>query len=334
MTETRNNKGRRILIACIVLALIGAAVYFYIGKNNEAAADDGYTETEAVTMTIENTLESDGEIVSALEENILPHTSYYFEEINVEEGEAVEEGGTILTYTNGYEMTAPYDCVITGWSLPDEEEILTTDHYVSIAGTDVLQMELSVSEEEIGKISLGDSAAVTVDATGASYDAEVSYISQIGSYSGGNSSFTARVTFDNDGTLKLGMSGTASVALEKAENVVAVPVDAVSSRGGTSYVTVNENGEQVQKEVETGISNDSYIEIKSGLEEGDTVLVKNSEDSSTDRSGMPGGMGGSGDMGGMPGGGGNGSGGNRPDGGGSGRPSGGSGGQGGKPGGN
>ena len=47
-----------------------------------------------------------------------------------------------------------------------------------------------------------------------------------------------------------------------------------------SYVTVNENGEQVQKEVETDISNDSYIEITSGLEEGESVLVKNHEDSS------------------------------------------------------
>ena len=61
------------------------------------------------------------------------------------EGDALDEGDTILTYTNGYKMTAPYDCVVESWYLPDVGDQLTTSHYVTIAGTDVMQMELSVS---------------------------------------------------------------------------------------------------------------------------------------------------------------------------------------------
>lgn len=335
MTENKSKKGRILAAVIVAAAVIAGLVYFFAGRDSASSDGDGYTEFKVTTMTIENTIESDGEITSVLEEDVLPHTSYYLEEINVEEGEALPEGGTILTYTNGYTMTAPYDCVVVGWDLPDEEEQLTSDHYVSIAGTDVLQMEISISEDQIGNISTGDSAVVTVDATGARYDAEVSYISQMGSYSGGTSSFTARVAFDNDGSLKLGMSGTAMVSLERAENVLAVPADAVSTRGGTSYVTVPENGEQTQKEVETGISNGSYTEIKSGLSEGDTVLVKSSDDSSSgsrDGMGGRGDMGGPGDMGGMPGsGGGSGGSGGGPGGSGGSRPegSGGSGGPGG-----
>lgn len=304
MTDKSNKSKviRRTAIIFLTLLAIAAGTYFYVNHNAKASADDGYTETQAILMTIENNLESDGEITSALEEDVLPYTSYYLEEINVEEGDAVKEDGTILTYTNGYTMTAPYDCVIVGWNLPEEEEQLTSEHYISIAGTDVLQMEVSVSEEDISKISLGDTATVTVDAANESYEAEVSYISQMGSYSGGSSSFTARVTFDNDGSLKLGMSGSAAISLEKAENVIAVPVDAVSTNRGTSYVTTVVDGEQTQTEVETGISNGSYIEIKSGLEEGAVVLVKDSEDSSSGQSGMRDGMGG------MPGGGSGGSG--------------------------
>lgn len=301
-TGTKKKKGRILLLAGLVLIAAAAGLYLCISKSAGTADEDGYTETQAVKMTIENDLSSEGEITSALEEEVLPHTSYYLEEINVEEGEAVEEGGTILTYTNGYTMTAPYDCVVVSWDLPDEEEQLTSDHSVTIAGTDVLQMEVSVSEEDVSKISLGDAATVTVDAADKSYEAEVSYVSQMGSYSGGSSSFTARVAFDNDGSLKLGMSGTASISLEKAEDAVAVPVGAVSTRQGSSYVTTLVDGEQTQTEVETGISNDSYIEIKSGLEEGDTVLVKKSEDSSSEQSGRRS------EMGGMPGGGSSGSG--------------------------
>lgn len=302
-TVEKKKTGRKIAVICLALAAIAAGAFFYFSKSGAAEATEGYTQSEAARMTIENTLESDGEIISSLEENVLPYTSYYLDTINVEEGDALDEGDTILTYTNGYTMTAPYNCVVLGWDLPDEEEQLTSDHYITIAGTDVLEMELSVSEEQIGKVSMGDAATVTVDATGTRYDAEVSYISQVGSYSGGSSTFTARVSFDNDGELKLGMSGTASIAIEKAEDVIAVPVNAVSTRGGTSYVTLAED-EETPVEVETGISNGSYIEIKSGLEEGDVVLVKVSEeDSSSRRSGRPEGMGGSGEMGGRNGGG-------------------------------
>ena len=177
-------------------------------------------------MTIENTLSSDGEVLSSLEEEISPHTSYYLDEIKVEEGEALEEGDTILTYTNGYKMKAPYNCVVKSWSLPEEEEQLTADHYVTVAGTDVLQMELSVDEDDVSLIKAGDEAAITVGATDSSCEGVVTSISEVGEYASSGSSFTAYVTFENDGNIKLGMNGTAAITLEKAENVIGVPVGA------------------------------------------------------------------------------------------------------------
>lgn len=294
MTKTgkRKHAGRN-LVLILMGTVIAVAAIFLVSNQNQSNAEDTVTTAQAVRMTIETSLESDGEIESSLEENVEPYTSYYLEEIKVEAGQALSEGDVILTYTNGYEMTAPYNCVVEGWNLPEEEEQLTSDHYVTIAGTDVMQMTISVNESNIAAISLGDKATVTVSATGGVYDAEISYISQVGSYSNGNSTFTARVTFDNDGTLKLGMSGSATISLERAENVVAVPVSAVNTKGKMSFVSVmSETGEVTQTEVETGISNDSFIEIKSGVNEGDAVVVTVSEDSSSGAWTMPGGMGG------------------------------------------
>ena len=300
MARSKKKKTGWIIFMILVIAVAGGAAYFMANKPKEVNAEDDYTVTQATKTTIETSLESSGEITSSLEENVEPHTSYYLDEIKVEEGQALKEGDVILTYTNDEEMTAPYNCVIKGWSLPESEEQLTSDHYVTIAGTDVLQMTISVNESNIADLELGDKATVTVDATGGTYDAEVSYISQVGSYSGGNSSFSARVTFDNDGKLKLGMSGTATVSLEKAENVIAVPAGAVNKKGPMSFVTtVDESGEMSQVQVETGISNDSFIEIKSGLNEGDSVVVTSSDDSSSGfPSEMPGGMSGMPDFGG------------------------------------
>ncbi len=299
MSDTIKKK-KSVKIKWLVIVLIiaaAAAGFFFIRKPVTMPGISSERTVQVSKMTIEKTLESDGEVKSALEENILPHTSYYLGKINVEEGEALKEGDTILTYTNGYTMTAPYNCVVTSWSLPELDEQLTSDHYVTVAGTDVLEMEMSLSDSEVLQLSVGDSATVTVDAVESMYDAEVTYISEVGEYSSGSSSFTAKVTFDNDGSLKLGMSGFAVVSLEKAEDVLAVPADAVSTKGGVSYVTVPGEGDNAssQIEVETGITNGTFTEIKSGLNEGDQVIVKTSDDSSSDwrdQMGGPGGMGG------------------------------------------
>lgn len=281
------DKKQKILISCIVVVVIASMVLLITRISTEVA--ENITTVEASTMNIENTLTSEGEISSSLEEDVLPHTSYYLEEINVKEGEAVEEDGIILTYTNGSTMKAPYNCVVESWNLPEEDEQLTSEHYITIAGTDVMKMKLSVAEDQIAEVSVGDSATITIEATNQTYEGDVSYVSQVGTYSDGSSTFEAELTFDNDGKVMLGMNGTAEIKLESAENVVAVPVNAVSTKNGKTYVTLVDGNKTTQQEVETGISNDSYIEIKSGLEEGNKVQVVVSNDDSSNQQFGPGG---------------------------------------------
>lgn len=68
------------------------------------------------------------------------------------------------------------------------------------------------------------------------------------------------------------MSANCTVILEKAENVVVVPKEAIQTANNANYVVVvNDYGTTENVTVETGISNDAYTEIKSGLNEGETV---------------------------------------------------------------
>ena len=89
------------------------------------------------------------------------------------------------------------------------------------------------------------------------------------------------------------MSVTATITTAKAENAVLVPVSAIQTKDGESYVTVvtddNENGTQTK--VETGIINDTYAQITSGVSEGDQVkTITRSSSSSDEKSDMKGGM--------------------------------------------
>ena len=91
------------------------------------------------------------------------------------------------------------------------------------------------------------------------------------------------------------MSANCAVILEKAENVIVVPKEAIQTSNNTKYVVVvNEDGSTENVTVETGISNDAYTEIKSGLLGTETVaytVTTTTTNGSTNRTFMNGGNG-------------------------------------------
>jgi len=74
--------------------------------------------------------------------------------------------------------------------------------------------------------------------------------------------------------LPAGTGASVDVVGGEARGVLLVPVSAVHDSDGGTFVTVLQNGEQVEREVEIGLQNDSYAEIKSGLEAGEIVAAE------------------------------------------------------------
>lgn len=278
-----------IAIAIVVLVIILAIIiYLYVKpeesitvSNQNTQTSEGTSEAVANIQTIENTLSSSGEIESSLDEKLSLHASYYFEELLVDENVYIQEGTNIVEYTNGTYLTAPYDCVVVATNLPNEDEVCTTSHYVEVKSIDSLSMNLSVSESDINKIEIGDAVDITITATNEKLEGYITSISEVGTYSSSGSYFSAKVTFENNGNLKIGMSASCEIIIEKAESVVALPLEAVqTSDDGKYVVVVNNDGSTSEVSVETGISNDAYIEIKSGISEGTTVQMTESATSS------------------------------------------------------
>lgn len=279
-----------ILIVILIIALI-AIIYVYVSPSSSEntiyseTSTEGISEAQASIQTIENSLSSSGQISSALDEKIKLHASYYFEELLVEENVYIEEGTNIIEYTNGTYLTAPYDCVLISSSLPNAEEICTTSHYIEIQSIETLSMNLSISETDISKVEIGDVVDITVTATGEKIEGRITSISEVGTYSSSGSYFSSVVTFENNGNLKIGMSATCEIIIESAENVVAVPLEAIQTSDEGKYVVViGASGETSNVMVETGISSDAYIEIKSGITEGTTVQMKESTSSTNGNS--------------------------------------------------
>ena len=177
-----------------------------------------------------------------------------------------------------------------------------------------LEMTLNIDELDIDNVEVGQTVNVTSDAkAGQTYTGVVTKVSMVGTTSGGTTTYPVTVRIDDTDGLRPGMNVDAEIVLSSADGVLAIPSLAVN-RGDTVLVTSDSPSaanalEQEAPEgyayvqVTTGVSDDSYIEITSGLQEGDTVAYLRTASSGSGNmmmGGMPGG-----DMGGgMPGGGG------------------------------
>ena len=122
---------------------------------------------------------------------------------------------------------------------------------------------------------------VTADALeGQTFTGTVTNVCLESAYSNGVTTYPVTVTMDEMGDLLPGMNVDGVIILDEAQDVLAVPSGALM-RGNQVYVkddSVTERQGPVPAgfravEVETGVISDSYVEIKSGLEEGDVVYV-------------------------------------------------------------
>ena len=173
-----------------------------------------------------------------------------------------------------------------------------------------MTLEMSVDELDVSSVKVGQSVEITADAVeGETFTGTVTNVSLQSSYSNGVTNYPVTVTLDDTGSLLPGMNVDAKIILDSSENALVIPASALM-RGNRVYVkkstgsgksgssNVPDGFEAVQ--VTTGIINDDYVEILSGLSEGDEVYISSDSGSSTQTNQMQmGGMGGpGGDMGG------------------------------------
>lgn len=168
-----------------------------------------------------------------------------------------------------------------------------------------LTFEMSVDELDVRSVQVGQKVSVTADALeGQTFAGTVTNVSLESVQSNGVTNYPVTVTLDETGDLLPGMNVDGVILLDQTEDALMIPIDSLM-RGNRVYVkddTVKEAEGSVPAgfravEVETGLTNDDYVEIVSGLSEGEEVYV-NESSKSTDAS-MMGGPGGG--MGGGPG---------------------------------
>ncbi len=151
-----------------------------------------------------------------------------------------------------------------------------------------LTFEMNIHELDINKIQVGQQVKITADAVeGAEYTGYVDNLSIGGITSGGMTSYPITVVITDPDLLKPGMNVSAEVIMDSIGEVLAIPLDAVIRGEDGSYVLLASEGavdeigmvidhtllERVK--VELGPNDNHYIQVLSGLEEGDYVAWEN-----------------------------------------------------------
>ncbi len=188
----------------------------------------------------------------------------------------LDDASTQLGYTRIY---APIGGVVSAVSTQEGETVaasFASPTFVTLLDLSRLEVWAYVDETDIGRIRVGQKAGFTVDTYGdrefagrvtAIYpkpeirDNVVDYITVL------------RFHTPGDCILRPEMTTAVTIDLTRRDNVLALPVGAVHREEQNRFVFIRRGNGVERRPVTTGIRNDSYWEILTGLREGDEVLA-------------------------------------------------------------
>ena len=184
---------------------------------------------------------------------------------------------------NNYTITAPINGTIIEKDAKAGDAAKAGDTLCIVYDLSYLEMSINVDELQISSISVGQKVQITADAVqDKTYVGTVTRVSMKGTANGGTTTYPVTIRIDDTDGLRPGMNANAEIVVAEATNALCVPNAAVM-RGGYVLVTQDSpsasNAEQgmeapegfVYVAVKTGVSDDDYTQIVSGIQEGDTI---------------------------------------------------------------
>jgi len=290
------------IIMLILILLISGFVFMKVNNknNNENESEIEYINPEL--GTIYNSVNTTGVVEPQNRLEVKPSISGRIEEILVSEGDRIYKGD-VLALMSSTERAALIDAAqsqdeetLKYWqevykqtpilspiagevivrSVEPGQTVTTSDAVLVLS--DRLIISAQFDETDVGKVRVNQKAIITLDA----YPEVV--INGIVNHIAYESELVNNVTiYDVDilpekipDFLRSGMSANVEVIENEKHNILIIPQKALVQQGNTFYVNIKDkkNDKVIKKEVITGINDGTNVEIISGLNENDLVVLK------------------------------------------------------------
>jgi len=292
----------RIWYGLLIIVVLGAGYWIWKTYRSD---DDRKIVIETITPgrgNIEVLITTTGTVQPQNRLEMKPPISGRVEEILVREGDHVKKGDiiawmssteraalldaarsrggeTLQQWEDAYKPTpliAPINGDVIVRAVEPGQSVTPNDPVVVLS--DRLIVKAQVDETDIGRVKVGQNAIVSLDAYPRDkVTARVDHISY-------ESKLINNVTIYEVDILpqkvpkifRSGMTANVNIVEKVRRNVIRLPADAVRREKDGTFVLVKENGKgkSALRKVETGLSDENFVEITSGLNEKDTVIVE------------------------------------------------------------
>ncbi|MBC8060220.1 MAG: HlyD family efflux transporter periplasmic adaptor subunit [Clostridiaceae bacterium] len=210
-------------------------------------------------------------------------------------------------------LTSPVTGIVATINYNLGDSIPATKAVLTVLDPNKMQTVVSVDELDIGKVKMGQAATVTLDAIpGKTFNGTVTRISNVGTVASGVTTYSVTIAIDKGDAVKVGMTSSVSIIVEKKENVLVIPVSALASTksaqgskavyistgltattstsGNVSAGAPRSNAATLNSSlktqsqvaaamvknittIKTGMQTSTLIEVTSGLKEGDIIAI-------------------------------------------------------------
>ncbi len=187
----------------------------------------------------------------------------------------------ISVATTNRVMTAPFAGILLSMPSQVTGVTLAPSDVFELVNPQTLLVRAELDEIDLSLVSLGQGANLIFDAyPEETIRSEIIFIALKSTMGSTGTVFKLELPMigvEDLSKYRLGMNADVEIELAKKTEVLAIPLEAISSQEGQTVVKVKDQSRQGYEErvVELGLESDEMAEIKSGLTEGEIILIEN-----------------------------------------------------------
>lgn len=178
-----------------------------------------------------------------------------------------------------YLIKAPISGTITSQKVEKGDMVAAGTMLTAISNKDTMEFVVPIDELDIAKIDYDQEVRVKIDALEETENnplvGKITDIPEEGVTVSGVTDYYVTIQVSGNTDMKISMNANADIVVNSVKNVLTIPVDSIIKENGKKYVDIlKEDGATVERrEVETGASDITNIEVKNGLSEGEKVII-------------------------------------------------------------
>lgn len=259
----------------LVLATAALVIRFVVWPRLDKGATTTYNSYTARIGTISNALSFSGSVQVQNNETITSSGVATVRQVYVSEGDRVTRDQRLMRLSDGTTVKASFDGEVNQLNVAAGDEVNANASLIQIVDFENMQVSMRVDEYAITELSVGQACQISITALGKTFDSEIASINRISSGGGSTAYYTVTAKLTASGGVLPGMAATVTIPQEEAVDSVILNRDALSfAQDNSAYVLMQDENQTMQQvPVTLGVDNDNYVEITSGLSDGDVVYA-------------------------------------------------------------